>query len=122
MLVRMGYIALRHGDIAEARATFEQSLTGYKAIGSNIDIAFVLEGLASVAVAQSMPELALRLFAWADATREVIDHTRPPVEQAEVDRELATIRAQLDETAIAAAWASGQALTLEQAIEEALHH
>jgi len=69
-----------------------------------------------------MPELALRLFAWADATREVIDHTRPPVEQAEVDRELATIRAQLDETAIAAAWASGQALTLEQAIEEALHH
>jgi hypothetical protein len=54
-------------------------------------------------VAQSRPELALRLFAWADATREVIDAQRPPVEQAKVDRDLATIRVQFDETAIAAA-------------------
>jgi hypothetical protein len=73
-------------------------------------------GLASLAVAQSKPELALRLFAWADATREVIDDVRPPVEQAEVDRDLATIRAQLDETAIAAARAEGRAMTMEQAI------
>ena len=116
LFAHMAYTALRQGDMAEARATFEQSLTGYKAAGSKLDIAFVLEGLASLAVAQSRPELALRLFAWADATREVIDALRPPVEQAEVDRDLATIRAQLDEAAIAAARAEGRAMTLEQAI------
>ena len=116
LLVRMGYIALRQGDLASARATFEQSLTGYKAAGSKLDIAFVLEGLASLAVAQSRSELALRLFAWADAAREAIGDTRPPVEQAEVDRDLATIRMQLDETAFAAAHAEGWAMSMEQAL------
>jgi hypothetical protein len=106
--------------MAGARAMFEQSLTGYKAAGSNIDIAFILEGLASLAMAQSRPELALRLFAWADATREVVGDVRPLVEQADVDRDLATIRAQLDETAIAAARAEGRAMSLDQAIAYAL--
>jgi hypothetical protein len=105
--------------MAGARAMFEQSLTGYKATGRIIGVAFVLEGLASLAVAQSRPELALRLFAWADATREAIGDTRPPVEQADVDRDLATIQAQLDETASVAARAEGWAMTMEQAIIEA---
>ena len=34
---------------------------------------------------------------------------------------VATVRAQLDEATFAAAWAEGQALTLEQAIAEALN-
>lgn len=121
MLVRMGYIALRQGDVAEARATFEQSLTGYKAAGSNIGIAFVLEGLASLAVAQSRPELALRLFAWADATQEVIDDVRPLVEQADVDRDIITIHSRLNETVFSAAYAEGRAMPMEQAIAEALN-
>jgi len=66
------------------------------------------------------PELALRLFAWADAMREVVGDVRPLVEQADVDRDLATIRAQLDETAIAAARAEGRAMSLDQAIAYAL--
>jgi tetratricopeptide (TPR) repeat protein len=120
LLVRMGYIAVRRGDMAGARATFEQSLTGFKQTGRKIGITFVLEGLASLAVAQSRLELALRLFAWADATREAIGDTRPPVEQAEVDRDLASIRAQLDETAIAAAWAEGRVMSLDRVVAEAL--
>jgi hypothetical protein len=36
-------------------------------------------------------------------------------------RGLATARAQLDDATFAAAWAAGQALTLEQAIAEALN-
>jgi tetratricopeptide (TPR) repeat protein len=116
LLARRGYTALRQGDIEGARTMFEQSLTGFKGGGNKIGIVFVLEGLASLAVAQTMPELALRLFAWADATREVIDDMRPPVEQVDVDRDLVTIRTQLDETAIAAVRAEGRDMTLEQAI------
>jgi hypothetical protein len=48
--------------------------------------------------------------------RQTIDDSRPPVEQANVDHDFALIRAQLDEAVIAAAWAEGQAMTMEQAI------
>jgi len=41
-------------------------------------------------------------------------------DQAEFDHWLATAHAQLDDAVFAAAWAEGQAMTLEQAIEYAL--
>jgi hypothetical protein len=43
-----------------------------------------------------------------------------PPEQAEFDRDHATARAQLGEDAFTAAWAAGRAMSLEQAIAEAL--
>ncbi len=43
-----------------------------------------------------------------------------PVDQAEYDRYVAAARAQLDDHAWAAAWAEGQAMTLERAIAYAL--
>jgi hypothetical protein len=52
--------------------------------------------------------------------REDIDDTRPPVEQADVDRDLATIRTHLDEARFTLACAEGRAMTLEQAIAYAL--
>ena len=44
-----------------------------------------------------------------------------PIDRADYDRDVAAIRAQLDETTFAAAWAAGRALSLEQAIAEALN-
>jgi DNA-binding NarL/FixJ family response regulator len=42
----------------------------------------------------------------------------PPVERAPYERDMAAVRAQLDEASFAAAWAAGQAMTLEEAIAE----
>jgi hypothetical protein len=64
---------------------------------------------------------AVRLFAWADTTREAIGDTRPPVEQAEVDRDLITIHSHLDETVFSEAYAEGRAMSMEQAIADALN-
>ncbi len=69
---------------------------------------------------QGRLEQAVWLFAWADATRRSVDDPRPPVEKADVDRDLDAIRLQLDEAAFAAAWAEGQAMTMEQAVAVAL--
>ena len=44
-----------------------------------------------------------------------------PAEQTAYERQLLAARAQLGEEAYAVAWAAGQALTLEQAIAEALN-
>ncbi len=44
----------------------------------------------------------------------------PPVDRRRYDVAIADIRAQLDEPTFAAAWAEGQAMTLEQAIAYAL--
>jgi hypothetical protein len=53
-------------------------------------------------------ERAVRLFAWADSVRRAIGDPRSPVEQADVDRDFALIRSQLDEVTIDAARAVGR--------------
>jgi hypothetical protein len=44
-----------------------------------------------------------------------------PADRADYDRISVATRTQLDDATFAAAWAAGQALTLEQAIAEALN-
>jgi len=44
----------------------------------------------------------------------------PPVERPDYDRAVAAARAQLGEVAFSSGWAEGRAMTLEQAVENAL--
>jgi hypothetical protein len=67
-------------------------------------------------VSQNQPEHAARLFAWTDIMRDKIDDHRPPVERVSVERDLAVIRSQLNDTEFANLSTEGSALTLEQAI------
>lgn len=119
-LARLGYVALRQGDLTRAYTLFMECQRRFKEVGWKIGVVYALEGLASLAVVQDRPERAVCLFAWADAMRQTIGNRRPPVEQADVDRDFAIIRAQLDEAVITAAQAEGRAMTLEQAIAYAL--
>jgi tetratricopeptide (TPR) repeat protein len=120
ILAKLGYVALRQDDPARARSLFIETQQHFKEIGSKIGVTNALEGLASLAVTQGHPEQAARLFAWADALREIIENPRRPTQQVDVDRDLATIHAQLDEASFAAATAAGRSMTLEQAIVYAL--
>ena len=76
--------------------------------------------MAGVAGKLGHPAWAAQLLGAAEAIRESIGRSLTPVERAVFDRYAATIRAQLDDATFAAAWAAGQALTLEQAVDEAL--
>ena len=116
----LGFVHLRLGEYARARAVFLEAQEGFYKAGLKIGVAYTVEGLASLAVAQNQPARAASLFAWADLTRELVDNARPPVEQDDVDRELAQIRAQMDEAAFAAAQSAGQGMSLEQVIAYAL--
>ena len=76
-------------------------------------------GLAGVAGAQGQPERAARLFGATEALHNTTGLQLEPVDQIQQDRNIAVARAQLDAATFAAAWAEGQAMSLEQAIEEA---
>ena len=119
-LSRLAYIALRVNEPVHARQLFELCLKDFTNGESTIGIIYVLEGFASIAVAQNQPAHAAQLFAWADFMREKISNTRPPTEQAEVDRDLATIHTRLDEATIAAAQAAGRAMSVDEAVVYAL--
>jgi tetratricopeptide (TPR) repeat protein len=116
----LAYTALRQGDYEQARSLFIEAQDGFKTAGLKIGVTYTLEGLASLAVAQQRPAQAAQLFAYTDATREAVDNARPPIEQADVDRDMAIIRAQLNEADFAAAQAAGRAMSMEQAIAYAL--
>jgi hypothetical protein len=89
-------------------------------MGSRSGIAHCLEGWASVAGGAGRPEQAARLFGAAEALRDLTNTPRPPADVADYDRTLAALRAALGEEAFAAAWAAGQAMSLDEAVALAL--
>ena len=117
---KFAYLALRQGDIPRAHVLLLDCLERFQQDGNEMGMAYCIEGLASLAVLQGQYEFAVRLFAMSDATREVLRNIRPVPEQADVDRDLGTIREHLDEMTITAAYEQGRAITLEKVVAQML--
>jgi hypothetical protein len=86
----------------------------------DIGLGYCLVNCGAVAAVQDQPERAVRLFATVEALFNSRGHIMQPADRALYDRHLALARTRLDASACAAAAAAGQALTLEQALEDAL--
>ena len=114
--VNLGYVYLREGEEDCAQDTFAEVQQRFREMGSKIGVVYALEGLASLAVRQHEFERAVRLYAWADVARAAIGDRRPFIEQTEVDRDYAAIRAQLSDEIILTATAAGRNMTMEQAV------
>jgi hypothetical protein len=133
-LLNLGYAAQQAGDIPRMTATFAESLELFVLRGIKWAIAACVAGLAGVAAEQARQHThtgsaaqverrvvrAARLFGAAAAlTAEaggVMYHAHGVLAQ----RNEALARAHLDEAAWEAAWTAGRAMSLEQAIAEAL--
>ena len=83
-------------------------------------LAFVLDKMASLYVVINKPELAARLIGWSDATRKEMGDPRPRIEQADLDRDIAAIKAKIGVDAYETAYNSGWGLTLDEAVAFAL--
>ena len=79
-----------------------------------------LEGMARVEAARGRPERAARLLGISAAQREEMGRPLSPFVQADHDHAASAARAAMGEDAFAAAWTAGQAMSLEEAIAEAL--
>jgi DNA-binding NarL/FixJ family response regulator len=123
-LHHLGYIAQRQGDQADATRLFAESLSLEKALDHKPGIARCLVGLGGLAIAQDQSlekaQQAVRLFGAAKALLANAGAQLEPVDEREYQAGLAAARARLSPTAFESAWAAGQALTLEQAMDEAL--
>jgi tetratricopeptide (TPR) repeat protein len=114
----LGHAALALGAHATAGRRYKETLAVCRESSTDQGIiAYAIEGVAELAAVQGRPERAARLCGAGAALGADPFWLYDPRRE---ERIIAAVRAQLDEAAFAAAWAAGRALTLEQAIAEAL--
>ena len=117
---RLGYIALREGNLTQARHIFANTAQMFQKDQFVNGVVFTLEGIASLSLEVGKPERAARLIGWADVTREKIGDTRPLFEQADVDRDVAAIIGKVGNTPFEEAYNAGRVMTLDEAFTFAL--
>ncbi len=122
----LGTVALKQGEYDAARAYYTASLQHQQGWQGVPWIVESVAGLAAVALAQGQVARALCL-AGATAALSVQAGYRldTPLQtgdrlDTQIERTVAAARAALDERAAAAAWATGEAMTLEQAMAYAV--
>jgi predicted ATPase/DNA-binding SARP family transcriptional activator len=116
-LNRLGSVARAQGNDELALCHCQESLRLFRDSGHKGGIAACLGELAVLAGAQGQPERAARLLGAAQVLREASSTPLPPGERASYEHNVAVIRVALGEEAFAAAWAAGQAMPLEQAMQ-----
>ena len=113
-------MAQLEGEYQHALALYTESLSLRWALRNTAGCAWCLEGLAQIAGALGHTVRAARLWGAAEALRTRIGASLSPAERSRHDGCVAATRARLDAATFEAAWAEGQAMTLEQAIAYAL--
>jgi predicted ATPase len=113
---------LGEGETDRAAVLGEETLALAVGMGSQVYIASTLLRLGGVAMARGKPERSVRLLIAAESLLTAIGLRIAswPFVRAEYDRYVAATRGRLDEATFEKAWAEGQAMTLEQAIELAM--
>jgi len=120
LLCRLGELAVDQGRYAEARARFTAGVEIYRSLGARTRLAGVLEGFAVLAAAHDEGTRALRLAGAAAALRDLVMARPTPREAAWPRPGLERARQLLGARASEWAWSDGLALSLDEAIDEAL--
>jgi predicted ATPase/DNA-binding CsgD family transcriptional regulator len=118
--VNLGAVMRHLGDDRGAWKLYEDALQGGRELGQKQAVAYGLMGLAGLLGERGQPERAVRLLGAAEAMLENIGFHIEPVDRPDHERDVATMRAQLDGAKFEAAWAGGQAMMLEEAVAYAL--
>jgi predicted ATPase len=111
---------VREGNLTAARAGYAASLRLSWPARFVIRIATSLNGLAVVAAAQGQMARALRLASASAALLQRAGYRLPPDGRLDLEQAVEAARRTLGAADAAEVWAAGQALTLDQAVYEAL--
>jgi tetratricopeptide (TPR) repeat protein len=115
----MAHIARQMGNYREALDLYRETLPDWQKIGHRGAVAHQLESFAFIASAQEKGERAVKLLGAAEVLREASNSPMTPQERVEYAREVASLRAGMDQKDFDSLWAEGRAMTMEQAIEYA---
>jgi hypothetical protein len=111
----VGRIALAQEELDFAGSCFLEALANDEEVGNQTGMAIVLDNLAARASAEGRHLVAVRLAGASEALKEAAGgHAPPPFIDLPDPRDAARIA--LGDAAVEAAWAEGQAMTLEQAL------
>jgi predicted ATPase/DNA-binding SARP family transcriptional activator len=119
-LLGLGRVAEQQEEAERAAAFYAESLALGQEQDHRISVLASLEGLARVAAVSGQEERGARLLGAAATHREALGVPLPPHLRPGNERTVAAVRAALGEAAFAAAWTEGRAITLEQAVADAL--
>ena len=108
------------GNDAHAMELYRECLMLLREFGPRVEIAWALEGCALLALSRGDAARTFRIISAAATIRATIDAPLPPVWQRAMTHRLAPARARIGEEEYATAWEAGQAMSLEQAMSEAL--
>jgi non-specific serine/threonine protein kinase len=97
-----------------------ESLALNRDLGNRAGIARSLAGLAWLAAVRGQIERAVRLFGQVEALGEATGLVMTAQERPLYERVMSMARAALSGEAFTAAWAAGRAMTLEEAVADAL--
>jgi predicted ATPase len=116
----MAHIWRQLGNFEEALSLYRETIQEWQKIGHRGAVAHQLECFAFIARALEQGERAVKLMSAAEALRAASHSLRTPKESNEYDRELAGLRAGIDQKTFQLLWAEGQSMDMEQAIDFAI--
>ena len=119
-LLGLADIARSEGDQEPALALYRKSLAMLLDIGDQTQLPRLLENIGASLLVKGQAERAVLLWGASQAFRERTSTCRPPNERAEYEQHLECARRDLDHERFAAAWATGRAMTFEQAVSCAM--
>jgi predicted ATPase/DNA-binding SARP family transcriptional activator/DNA-binding CsgD family transcriptional regulator len=116
----LGWAALLREDHERAKDLFEENLALCKGIGDKVLGSTSLEGLACSVASRGEAQRVVRLFGAAQAMREAVGYQQPPGERELGAPYLDAARSRLTDAEWEAVFAEGQAMSFEEAVEDAL--
>ncbi len=119
-LHNLAHLALHRGEVSRAIALFPESLALHREVGDRDGLVNCLAGVAELADQRGQLTQAARLFGAMEHLLASIHATLGPEDRRHSEDTIVAARTQLDETTYRGAWAAGQALSIDEAIEEAL--
>jgi len=119
-LTMLGHCLIASGDASGGSLRLAEGVLGHRKVGDLSFLHFGLSGLAQAAAAQSRPQRAARLLGASESVRVRIGAAHALINRESHDRLVAKLRARLTEDAFSAAMAAGAALSVDEAIDEAL--
>ncbi|HJR79677.1 MAG TPA: hypothetical protein VJ821_06365, partial [Anaerolineales bacterium] len=116
----LAHLERQFGHYQQALERYRETIVGFHEVGQQSAVAHQLECFGFLAMEDNQNERALKLFAAADALREKISSPMTSEEQIYFEEQIGVLRQKLDPQRFHQIWATGRALTMEQALDFAL--
>ncbi|MCI0554693.1 MAG: tetratricopeptide repeat protein, partial [Anaerolineae bacterium] len=118
----LAHIERELSQYEQAIPMYREAILEWQRLGHRAAVANQLECFAFIAKAQEQPERAAKLLGAAEVLREKINIQMTDIERVEYNRQIAELKANMDDKDCISLWGEGRAMTMEQAIELALNN